>query len=320
MAHLIKNDAGKIINGKKKLVKEDYGTGDCYSDGEPIVNWKLLSLHADRDGFDIFNIEKNGYYKIEVELPYGTIIIRYGNETGRFSAPKGTKYEELALPYVKETVEYNEYKIIADRAKVMCIVEKGKVAPGFGSNGGAIQYMHPMSMIELMRKNILERCVKEDEKKAREKNKRFEHSIGEVYVTRSSTEISENRFIETEQNAGAFSDCVIDRVLDDRIKTRVSKIIRIYDLLSLLRTVLDSFDIPKVYYSLNGYREDAVCIEYDADKHSWIIYNGERGEKYNIEYFSDIEEVCKEMICRLSKTEIDKDKMQWLFEENKAPK
>lgn len=320
MAHLIKNDAGKIINGKKKLVKEDYGTGDCYSDGEPIVNWKLLSLHADRDGFDIFNIEKNGYYKIEVELPYGTIIIRYGNETGRFSAPKGTKYEELALPYVKETVEYNEYKIIADRAKVMCIVEKGKVAPGFGSNGGAIQYMHPMSMIELMRKNILERCVKEDEKKAREKNKRFEHSIGEVYVTRSSTEIFENRFIETEQNAGAFSDCVIDRVLDDRIKTRVSKIIRIYDLLSLLRTVLDSFDIPKVYYSLNGYREDAVCIEYDADKHSWIIYNGERGEKYNIEYFSDIEEVCKEMICRLSKTEIDKDKMQWLFEENKAPK
>lgn len=320
MAHLIKNDAGKIINGKKKLVQEDYGTGDCYSDGEPIVNWKLLSLHADRDGFDIFNIEKNGYYKIEVELPYGTIIIRYGNETGRFSAPKGTKYEELALPYVKETVEYNEYKIIADRAKVMCIVEKGKVAPGFGSNGGAIQYMHPMSMIELMRKNILERCVKEDEKKAREKNKRFEHSIGEVYVTRSSTEISENRFIETEQNAGAFSDCVIDRVLDDRIKTRVSKIIRIYDLLSLLRTVLDSFDIPKVYYSLNGYREDAVCIEYDADKHSWIIYNGERGEKYNIEYFSDIEEVCKEMICRLSKTEIDKDKMQWLFEENKAPK
>ena len=320
MAHLIKNDAGKIINGKKKLVKEDYGTGDCYSDGEPIVNWKLLSLHADRDGFDIFNIEKNGYYKIEVELPYGTIIIRYGNETGRFSAPKGTKYEELALPYVKETVEYNEYKIIADRAKVMCIVEKGKVAPGFGSNGGAIQYMHPMSMIKLMRKNILERCVKEDEKKAREKNKRFEHSIGEVYVTRSSTEISENRFIETEQNAGAFSDCVIDRVLDDRIKTRVSKIIRIYDLLSLLRTVLDSFDIPKVYYSLNGYREDAVCIEYDADKHSWIIYNGERGEKYNIEYFSDIEEVCKEMICRLSKTEIDKDKMQWLFEENKAPK
>lgn len=106
MAHLIKNDAGKIINGKKKLVKEDYGTGDCYSDGEPIVNWKLLSLHADRDGFDIFNIEKNGYYKIEVELPYGTIIIRYGNETGRFSAPKGTKYEELALPYVKETWSY----------------------------------------------------------------------------------------------------------------------------------------------------------------------------------------------------------------------
>lgn len=158
MAHQMKNDDGKLIDGKKKLLKEEFGTGDYYPNGEPIVNWKLL-LHADNDGFDTLNIEETGNYKMEVELPYGTIIIRYGNETGRFSAPKGSKYEELALPYVKETVEYNEYKIIADGVKVVCIVEKGKVAPGFESNGGAIQYMHPMSMIELMRNNILERVV-----------------------------------------------------------------------------------------------------------------------------------------------------------------
>lgn len=159
MVHEIKNDDGKIIDGKKKLMKEEYGTGNSYPNGEPIVNWKLLSKFADEDGFDTRNIEKNGSYKMEVELPYGAIIIRYGNETGRFTAPKGAKYEELALPYVKETVEYNEYRIIADRIKVLCIVEMGRVAPGFGSNGGAVQYMHPMSIRELMRNNILERVV-----------------------------------------------------------------------------------------------------------------------------------------------------------------
>ena len=84
-----------------------------------------MSKFADKDGFDIRNIEKNKKYKIEIELPYGTILIRYGNETGRFSAPKGTKYEDLALPYVKNTVEYNEYKVIATGIKVICVVEKG---------------------------------------------------------------------------------------------------------------------------------------------------------------------------------------------------
>lgn len=134
MGHKIKNDKGEPISGHKQLLREEYGTGSYDANGEPVINWDLLS-HADKDGFDLRNIETNNKHTIEVELPFGTIIIRYGNKAGRFSAPKGTRYEELSLPYQKDTVEYNEYKVIADKIKVGCIVEKGIVAPGFGSEG-----------------------------------------------------------------------------------------------------------------------------------------------------------------------------------------
>ena len=155
--HVIKNDKGQRISVIKQLLKPKYGSGDVYPNGEPIVNWKLLSKYADNDGFDKRNIEKNDKYKMEVELPYGTILIRYGNEVGKFTAPKGTKYESLALPHIKDTVEYNEYKVIANGVKVICIVEKGKVAPGFDSDGGAVQYMHPISIKESIKKGLIER-------------------------------------------------------------------------------------------------------------------------------------------------------------------
>lgn len=156
MGRIIKNDKGQIITGKKELLNENFGTGEFWPNGEPVINWNFLE-HADDDGFDVTNIEENGKYKMKIILPYGSMLIRYGSETGNFTAPKGTKYEELALPYIKDTVEYNEYRVIAKGIKVICVVEKGIVAPGFGSSGGAIQYLHPMSMLDSIKKNLLER-------------------------------------------------------------------------------------------------------------------------------------------------------------------
>ncbi len=45
------------------------------------------------------------------------------------------------LPYVKETIEYHEFKVTEDLS-VECRVDKGMVAPKFLSDGGAIQFMH----------------------------------------------------------------------------------------------------------------------------------------------------------------------------------
>ena len=74
-------------------------------------------------------------------IPKGTVICRYGSPRGRFSTYKGTDYDTLSLPYIRETIEYHEY-IVTTYLKVVCIVTKGITAPMFDSSGGAVQFMH----------------------------------------------------------------------------------------------------------------------------------------------------------------------------------
>ena len=61
------------------------------------------------------------------------------------SSVKRAEYENLGLPYVKETIEYHEFKVTEDLS-VDCQVVKGLVAPKFQSKGGAIQFMHRQSV------------------------------------------------------------------------------------------------------------------------------------------------------------------------------
>ena len=131
----MKNYKGETISGIRQLKRLEYGIGKKNRFGQPIVNWNYLSKHADDDGFDT----------------------RYGSEIGHFSAPKGTSYEKLSLPYLPESVEYNEYKVIADNVRIICVVDKGIVAPGFDSAGGAVQYLHPITIRESVKKGMLER-------------------------------------------------------------------------------------------------------------------------------------------------------------------
>jgi len=152
-----KNCYGQLISGVKKLKSPEYGTGEIDMYGQPVVDWSKLSEYADKNGFDKRNIEKNGKYIIEMRLPRGTEIIRYGSEMGHFTAPVGTSYEQLALPYEKETVEYHKYRITARFLLVTCIVEKGIVAPGFGSPGGGVQFLHPITIRESIKKHYLKR-------------------------------------------------------------------------------------------------------------------------------------------------------------------
>lgn len=114
--------------------------------GVPIPAWTEPNEVVDGQGFDKTNIEENGSYKITVELPKGTKLCRYGAPGGRLTAPLGTPYELVGLPWVKETVEYHEYTVVADGVDVKCIVTKGIVREMFDSPGGAIQYLHPVSI------------------------------------------------------------------------------------------------------------------------------------------------------------------------------
>lgn len=124
------------------LISPEYG----YVDDEniPHINWGNEDSKCDKNGFDkeFRPIDGSEYHLVEnYVIPKGTILCRYGFPQGRFTTLKGSAYESLGLPYVKETIEYHEYKVSEDLC-VDCYVTKGKVAPKFSSVGGAIQFMH----------------------------------------------------------------------------------------------------------------------------------------------------------------------------------
>jgi hypothetical protein len=134
-----------ISEVKIQLSHPEYGYID--KNGNLCICWHEEDDVVDRYGFDKRNVEKNGEYVDKVELPVGTELIRYGGVRGRFTAPKGTKYNELSLPYDPETIEYHEYIVVADGVKVNCCkVIQGRIAPMFDSKGGGIQYLHLQSI------------------------------------------------------------------------------------------------------------------------------------------------------------------------------
>ena len=151
------NYKGEIIEGHKHLRKEEYGTGKEDEYGEPEVNWDLLKPRADGEGFDKDRLIDGKKYRVyKITLAKGQKIIRYGHACGRFTAPEGTEFEELSLPYTKESCEYHEYVVVGDSLDAACIVDKGFVSPGFDMPGGGIQYWHYRSINISIKAGILE--------------------------------------------------------------------------------------------------------------------------------------------------------------------
>ena len=110
--------------------------------------WGTETEKCDADGFDkeYRPIDGTSAYIIkDYIIPKGTIVCRYGFPGGFFTTDKGADYDQLGLPYIKETIEYHEYRVSED-LMVDCYVTKGVVAPKFKSEGGAVQYMHRQSI------------------------------------------------------------------------------------------------------------------------------------------------------------------------------
>ena len=124
-------------------------------DGKVVPAWIEANELVDEQGFDRTNIEDNGEYKQIITLPKGVRLCRYGAQTGKTTAPIGTPYELMGLPFKKETLEYHEYEVIADGVFVQCIVTKGKAAAMFDSEGGAIQFVHQRRIVEELATNRL---------------------------------------------------------------------------------------------------------------------------------------------------------------------
>lgn len=78
-----------------------------------------------------------------------------------------------------------------------------------------------------------------------------------------------------------------------------------------LKKVLTLFGIPTIYYSIKGYSEDAVCIE--CQGFSWIVYNGEKGNKYNLKCYNNVVSASYDLISRVSESEEESRKMKNVF-------
>ena len=141
------NCFGKLIQEPAPvLANVQYGLMNTEGVLEPDwEKWKRKCEFTDDDGFDLRNIEENGERKEREILSPGTMICRYGHWGGRFTTLKGTPYECLALPYLKETIEYHEY-IVLEETEVECLVIRGIAAPLFGSIGGGVQFKHFQSI------------------------------------------------------------------------------------------------------------------------------------------------------------------------------
>lgn len=62
-----------------------------------------------------------------------------------------------------------------------------------------------------------------------------------------------------------------------------------------LMNFLEKLNIPHYEYSV-GYAEDAICIEKEED--NWIVYDGERGNKFQLKRFNNEQEACIEFLTR----------------------
>lgn len=154
----LRNDLGERVSGYPSLRKEVYWSGEYYSNDErrPRPDYEKWLQHADEHGFDLTCANALGNYIEQIKLPKGTHIIRYGADSGRYTAPKGTNFDQLSLPWKRRECEYHEYVVIADSITVACIVTKGFAAPGFECVGGGVQYRHSDTIIQSINLGVLD--------------------------------------------------------------------------------------------------------------------------------------------------------------------
>ena len=81
--------------------------------------------------------------------------------------------------------------------------------------------------------------------------------------------------------------------------------------LTILTKALEHSDIPEEFCSIGEYAEEAVCLE----KHdpSWVVYDGERGKKYNIKTYRNCKEACYDLMSRVAESDEAEQEMRDFF-------
>lgn len=61
-------------------------------------------------------------------------------------------------------------------------------------------------------------------------------------------------------------------------------------------------------YKICGYQENSVCLEANGD--TWVVYNGERGNRYNVVMCDTILMACLEIIRKMTKDSVQIKEME----------
>jgi hypothetical protein len=88
---------------------------------------------------------------VKQTIPPGTLIDRFGRDSGSFFSPRGESFAARAVPYVCRQMEYRVYKV-----DLPLPVETCKAAAWFGSPGGALQFDTAASAADLLKAGTLE--------------------------------------------------------------------------------------------------------------------------------------------------------------------
>jgi RHS repeat-associated protein len=88
----------------------------------------------------------------ETTLKAGTLIDRFGAETGTYASPAGMPFPLRALPPSAADAPYNVYQVLKPLP-----VQAGTIAPAFGQIGNGIQYILPRSVVALIEEGYLGR-------------------------------------------------------------------------------------------------------------------------------------------------------------------
>lgn len=83
-------------------------------------------------------------------LKPGTLVDRYGYDSGTFASPKGTPYSQRSLPSGTNSKPYTVYEVVKPVE-----VQAGKISPWFGEQGGGVQYEFNSRISDLVDQGVL---------------------------------------------------------------------------------------------------------------------------------------------------------------------
>jgi len=145
------------------------------------IDWSQVP----NDGFAVVDgvLDRNPY-----DIQLNEVIDRYGPSNGRFTSPvldgKPYTYDQRSLPYIEDASKYHQYRVTGDFSNIESYITnlddlelkadieafmdykeldfkdlvtyKGKIADGFGVDGGGIQYQLPLPIDMLIDLKLLE--------------------------------------------------------------------------------------------------------------------------------------------------------------------